>query len=127
MDLPGVAVVDRDEAAFAPHAPQQDERADAHRCDEHLHAPVGGIGIEEHEQPDADQRKIEIAGRLGGAEMARREKARDGRIPLQTLRANVDYGFTEARTTYGVIGVKVWIYKGEVFDLEHRRTAKSGA
>ncbi|MCB9883118.1 MAG: 30S ribosomal protein S3 [Planctomycetes bacterium] len=57
--------------------------------------------------------KVEVSGRLGGAEMARRETARDGRIPLQTLRANVDYGFTEAHTTYGAIGIKVWIYKGD--------------
>jgi small subunit ribosomal protein S3 len=56
--------------------------------------------------------KVMVAGRLGGAEMARREVQRRGRIPLQTLNAQVDYGFTEARTTYGVIGVKVWIYKG---------------
>ena len=60
--------------------------------------------------------KIEINGRLGGAEMARQAKEREGQVPLSTLRANVDYGTAEARTTYGVIGVKVWIFKGEVFD-----------
>jgi small subunit ribosomal protein S3 len=54
------------------------------------------------------------AGRLGGAEMARREWYREGRVPLHTLRADIDYGFTEARTTYGAIGVKVFIFKGEV-------------
>lgn len=58
--------------------------------------------------------KIHCAGRLGGAEMARREWYREGRVPLHTLRADVDYGFAEARTTYGVIGVKTWIFKGEV-------------
>ena len=58
--------------------------------------------------------KIHCAGRLGGAEMARREWYREGRVPLHTLRADVDYGFAEARTTYGVIGVKAWIFKGEV-------------
>ena len=57
--------------------------------------------------------KIACAGRLGGAEMARREWYREGRVPLQTLRADIDYGFAEARTTYGIIGVKVWIFKGE--------------
>ena len=57
--------------------------------------------------------KISCAGRLGGAEMARREWYRDGRVPLHTLRADIDYGFSEARTTYGIIGVKVWIYRGE--------------
>jgi small subunit ribosomal protein S3 len=58
--------------------------------------------------------KIHCAGRLGGAEMARREWYREGRVPLHTLRADVDYGFAEARTTYGVIGVKVHIFKGEI-------------
>jgi len=59
--------------------------------------------------------KIMTAGRLGGAEMARREWYLHGRVPLHTLRADIDYGFAEAKTTYGVIGVKVWIFKGEVF------------
>jgi len=58
--------------------------------------------------------KVHCGGRLGGAEMARREWYREGRVPLHTLRADIDYGFAEARTTYGAIGVKVWIYKGEV-------------
>ncbi len=58
--------------------------------------------------------KIRCAGRLGGAEMARREWYREGRVPLHTLRADIDYGHALARTTYGVIGVKCWIYKGEV-------------
>lgn len=58
--------------------------------------------------------KISCAGRLGGAEMARREWYREGRVPLHTLRADIDYGFAEARTTYGAIGVKVWIFKGEI-------------
>lgn len=58
--------------------------------------------------------KISCSGRLGGAEMARREWYREGRVPLHTLRADIDYGFAEAKTTYGLIGVKVWIFKGEV-------------
>mgnify|MGYP002712057223 CR=1 FL=1 len=58
--------------------------------------------------------KVMCAGRLGGAEMSRREWYRDGRVPLHTLRANVDYGFAEAKTSYGIIGVKVWIFKGEI-------------
>ena len=60
--------------------------------------------------------KFEVSGRLGGAEIARREGLRKGRLPLQTLRADIDYGFYEANTTYGTIGVKVWIYKGDTFD-----------
>src|ERR1700709_165352 len=58
--------------------------------------------------------RIQVSGRLGGAEMSRSEFYREGRVPLHTLRANIDYGFYEARTTFGRIGVKVWIYKGEV-------------
>jgi small subunit ribosomal protein S3 len=59
--------------------------------------------------------KINIAGRLNGAEIARSEWYREGRVPLHTLRADIDYGFAEARTTYGIIGIKVWIFKGEVY------------
>ena len=61
--------------------------------------------------------KVNVAGRLNGAEIARSEWYREGRVPLHTLRADVDYGFAEAHTTYGVIGIKVWVYKGEVFDF----------
>ena len=60
--------------------------------------------------------KVLVSGRLNGAEIARTEWYREGRIPLHTFRADIDYGLTEARTTYGVIGVKVWIFKGEVFE-----------
>jgi small subunit ribosomal protein S3 len=59
--------------------------------------------------------KVNIAGRLNGAEIARSEWYREGRVPLHTLRADIDYGFAEALTTYGIIGVKTWIFKGEVF------------
>ena len=59
--------------------------------------------------------KVKVAGRLNGAEIARSEWYREGRVPLHTLRADIDYGVTQARTTYGVIGVKVWIFKGEIF------------
>ena len=60
--------------------------------------------------------KVKVGGRLNGAEIARSEWYREGRVPLHTLRADIDYGFAEAHTTYGVIGVKVWIFKGEIFD-----------
>jgi len=60
--------------------------------------------------------KISVSGRLQGAEIARREWYREGRVPLHTLRADIDYGLAEAKTTYGIIGVKVWIFKGEVLD-----------
>ncbi|HFL8824197.1 MAG TPA: 30S ribosomal protein S3 [Candidatus Azoamicus sp. OHIO1] len=62
--------------------------------------------------------KVCVSGRLGGAEIARREWYKEGRIPLHTFRANIDYGFSEAKTTYGVIGVKVWINKGDVVFLD---------
>ncbi len=65
--------------------------------------------------------KTGVSGRLGGAEMARTEHYHEGTIPLQTLRANIDYGFAEATTTYGKIGVKVWIYKGEVLPAKAKR------
>jgi small subunit ribosomal protein S3 len=68
--------------------------------------------------------KVMCAGRLGGAEMSRTEWYREGRVPLHTLRANVDYGLAEARTSYGVIGVKVWIFKGEILPGEDARQAQ---
>ena len=71
--------------------------------------------------------KINVAGRLNGAEIARSEWYREGRVPLHTLRADIDYGFAEANTTYGIIGVKVWIFKGEVFAWDrHHGEGKSG-
>ncbi|HMV37606.1 30S ribosomal protein S3 [Plasticicumulans sp.] len=74
---------------------------------------LGGQGI-----------KIHISGRLNGAEIARSEWYREGRVPLHTLRADIDYGFAEAGTTYGVIGIKVWVFKGEVFGLESKGDSK---
>lgn len=71
--------------------------------------------------------KVCAAGRLNGAEIARTESYREGRVPLHTLRADIDYGFAEALTTFGIIGVKVWIYKGEVFSLEQKRKAQAEA
>ncbi|OGI49952.1 MAG: 30S ribosomal protein S3 [Candidatus Muproteobacteria bacterium RIFCSPHIGHO2_12_FULL_60_33] len=76
--------------------------------------------------------KIMVAGRLNGSEIARTEWYREGRVPLHTLRADIDYGFSEAHTTYGKIGVKVWIFKGEVFDkdtpkMEDAEAQKKGA
>ena len=64
--------------------------------------------------------KVNVSGRLNGAEIARSEWYREGRVPLQTLRADIDYGLAEAVTTYGVLGIKVWVFKGEVFDLESK-------
>jgi small subunit ribosomal protein S3 len=74
--------------------------------------------------------KVRVSGRLNGSEIARTEWYREGRIPLHTFRADIDYGLSEAHTTYGVIGVKVWIFKGEVFDksdLAQEAEAESAA
>ena len=69
--------------------------------------------------------KVKVGGRLNGAEIARSEWYHEGRVPLHTLRADIDYGFAEANTTYGVIGVKVWIFKGEVFEKPEAVTAEA--
>ena len=71
--------------------------------------------------------KTSVSGRLGGADIARSEGYHEGSIPLQTLRANIDYGFCEAKTTYGRIGVKVWIYKGQVLPTAKKAPAQGGA
>src|SRR4051794_33231441 len=75
--------------------------------------------------------RINVSGRLGGAEIARMEWYREGRVPLHTLRADIDFGFTEAKTTYGIIGVKCWVFKGEVLEhdpmaLDKRLATESG-
>ncbi|PIV33136.1 MAG: 30S ribosomal protein S3 [Lysobacterales bacterium CG02_land_8_20_14_3_00_62_12] len=71
--------------------------------------------------------KINVGGRLNGAEIARSEWYREGRVPLHTLRADIDYGFAEAKTTYGIIGIKTWIYKGDIFDLSAATAAEAAA
>jgi small subunit ribosomal protein S3 len=76
---------------------------------------IGALGI-----------KVRVSGRLNGAEIARTEWYREGRIPLHTFRADIDYGLAEAKTTYGVIGVKVWVFKGEVFNQGEQPAAADG-
>ena len=71
--------------------------------------------------------KVKLSGRLNGADIARSEWYREGQVPLHTLRADVDYGVVEAATTYGILGVKVWIYKGEVFDLYAAKPEQHGS
>ena len=71
--------------------------------------------------------KISVAGRLGGAEIARTEWTRDGRVPLHTLRADIDYGVAESNTTYGIIGVKVWVFKGEIVAGKQQQLAAAKA
>jgi len=69
--------------------------------------------------------RVQCGGRLGGAEMSRSEFYREGRVPLHTLRADIDYGFYEAHTTFGRLGVKVWIYKGEIIESRAERAASA--
>jgi len=75
-------------------------------------------GIQSAQRAGAKGIRVQVSGRLGGAEMSRTEFYREGRVPLHTLRANIDYGFFEARTTFGRIGVKVWVYKGDMTERE---------
>ncbi|ADH93084.1 30S ribosomal protein S3 [Arcanobacterium haemolyticum] len=79
-------------------------------------------GIQSAQRAGAKGIRVQCSGRLGGAEMSRAEFYREGRVPLHTLRANIDYGFYEARTTFGRIGVKVWIYRGDITDAEYYRS-----
>ncbi|TAL41734.1 MAG: 30S ribosomal protein S3 [Salinibacterium sp.] len=78
-------------------------------------------GMQGAQRAGAKGVRIQVSGRLGGAEMSRSEFYREGRVPLHTLRANIDYGFYEAKTTFGRIGVKVWIYKGDITNKELAR------
>lgn len=78
-------------------------------------------GMQSAQRAGAKGIKVQCSGRLGGAEMSRSEFYREGRVPLHTLRANIDYGFFEAHTTFGRIGVKVWIYKGDMTEKEYAR------
>lgn len=79
-------------------------------------------GVQSTMRLGAEGIRVNVAGRLGGADIARTEWYREGRVPLHTLRADIDYGFAEALTTYGIIGVKIWIYKGEI--MEHDPMAR---
>ena len=84
-------------------------------------------GLQGAQRAGAKGVRVQVSGRLGGAEMSRSEFYREGRVPLHTLRANIDYGFYEAKTTFGRIGVKVWIYKGDVTEKEFARQQADGA
>nr|YP_009396851.1 ribosomal protein S3 [Ophidocladus simpliciusculus]ARW66037.1 ribosomal protein S3 [Ophidocladus simpliciusculus] len=74
-------------------------------------------GIQKAKKSNINGIKIQIAGRLNGAEIARKEWIREGRVPLQTLRANIDYAHTKAQTIYGILGIKIWLFKGEKIDI----------
>jgi len=83
-------------------------------------------GVQNSMRQGAKGVKIQVGGRLGGAEIARSEWYREGRVPLHTLRADIDYGLSEAKTQYGIIGVKAWIFRGEVLDASKKESLDKG-
>jgi small subunit ribosomal protein S3 len=110
--------------------PEQDAQLVAQGIAEQLSARVAfrramRKGLQGAQRAGAKGVRIQVSGRLGGAEMSRSEFYREGRVPLHTLRANIDYGFYEAKTTFGRIGVKVWIYKGDITNKELAREQAS--
>ena len=118
VDIKEIKKVDREAQLVAENIAQQLERRIAFR-----RAMKQAVG--RTMRLGAKGIKIACSGRLGGAEIARKESYREGSIPLHTLRADIDYGTAEAHTTYGRIGIKVWIFKGEV--LPERKQAKTAA
>jgi small subunit ribosomal protein S3 len=103
--------------------PEMDAQLDAQGIAEQLASRVSfrramRKGMQSSQRAGAKGIRVQCSGRLGGAEMSRSEFYREGRVPLHTLRANIDYGFFEAKTTFGQIGVKVWIYKGDMTEKE---------
>jgi len=120
LDIKEISAPDTDAVLVAHNIADQLERRIAYRR-------AMKRAIQTAMKQGAQGIKIEVAGRLAGAEMARTVWLRDGRVPLQTLRANIDFARTEARTTYGQIGVKVWVYKGEaVPEVEEKTETTEG-
>ena len=120
LDVKEIASPDTDAALVARNVADQLERRIAYRR-------AMKRAIQQAMKQGAEGIKIMVGGRLGGAEMSRDVWLREGRVPLQTLRANVDFAIAEAATTYGKIGVKVWIYKGEIApDVEEKAEATEG-
>jgi len=115
LDVKEIASPDTDAALVARNVADQLERRIAYRR-------AMKRAIQQAMKQGAEGIKIMVGGRLGGAEMSRDVWLREGRVPLQTLRANVDFAITEAATTYGKIGVKVWVYKGEVVPEAEEKT-----
>ena len=110
--------VDADAYLLAEYVAQQLEKRVAFRR-------VIRMAIQRAQRAGVLGLKLQVSGRLNGAEIARTEWTREGRVPLHTLRADIDYGFAEARTTYGVSGVKVWIFKGEIISRHEEPAAEA--
>ncbi|NJL85643.1 MAG: 30S ribosomal protein S3 [Leptolyngbyaceae cyanobacterium SM1_1_3] len=115
-----VARVDADAALVAEYIVQQLERRVSFRR-------VVRQAIQRAQRAGVEGIKIQVSGRLNGAEIARTEWTREGRVPLHTLRANVDYSYRTAQTIYGVLGIKVWIFKGEVIPGQEEQSANTNA
>lgn len=115
-----VARVDADASLVADYIVQQLERRVSFRR-------VVRQAIQRAQRAGVEGIKIQVSGRLNGAEIARTEWTREGRVPLHTLRADVDYAYKTAQTTYGVLGIKVWIFKGEVIPGQEEQPAPSNA
>jgi len=119
INIADVKVVDLDAQLVAENIASQLEKRISHRR-------AMKSAIARAMRAGAKGVRIVVSGRIAGAEIARRERLTEGKVPLGTLRADIDYGFAEARTTYGQIGVKVWIYKGEILP-DRRRPVERGA
>jgi len=115
-----VARVDADAELIGEYIVQQLERRVSFRR-------VVRQAIQRAQRADVEGIKIQVSGRLNGAEIARTEWTREGRVPLHTLRANIDYSYRTARTIYGILGVKVWIFKGEVIPGQEEQPAPNTA
>jgi small subunit ribosomal protein S3 len=115
-----VARVDADAALIAEYIAQQLERRVSFRR-------VVRQAIQRAQRADVQGIKIQVSGRLNGAEIARTEWTREGRVPLHTLRANIDYSYKTAKTIYGILGVKVWVFKGEVIPGQEEAPAPTNA
>ena len=113
-----VSRVDADAALIAEYITQQLERRVSFRR-------VVRQAIQRAQRAEVKGIKIQVGGRLNGAEIARSEWVREGRVPLHTLRADIDYSYRTAQTTYGILGVKVWVFKGEIIPGQEEQTTNS--
>ena len=113
-----VSRVDADAALIAEYITQQLERRVSFRR-------VVRQAIQRAQRAEVKGIKIQVGGRLNGAEIARSEWVREGRVPLHTLRADIDYSYRTAQTTYGILGVKVWVFKGEIIPGQEEQTTTS--
>jgi len=115
-----VARVDSDAGLIAEYVGQQLERRVSFRR-------VVRQAIQRAQRAGAEGIKIQVSGRLNGAEIARTEQTREGKVPLHTLRADIDFAYSTAQTIYGILGIKVWVFKGEIIPGQEEIAAPTGA